>query len=685
MSKSATSKSATQPDLGPIGTRSPSILAGLDPQQRAVVTTIDGQVLVVAGAGTGKTTALTRRVAYLIDRGVPASSILLLTFTRAAAASMIQRARALAPEASGVYGGTFHSVAARLLRDYHEVFGLPATFTVLDPQDCVDVVKSVIADIPYPVEGQNRPRPETVAKILSYEANTRCGLAAAIERRAADYADAFDWFDRVRTAYLEWKVERALVDYDDLLTLFAAMAADPEIGAALRERFSHIMVDEHQDSNPAQIEIIHGLGQSVDGIPGNVLAVGDPAQAIYAFRGSSPRSMFSFVETFPDARILPLERNYRSTQAIIALVNAIDHSMSPRFDRTLRAANDEVGTLPALVRVTDNAQQAREIATRVLAGKEAGDRIADHAILVRSQTAARAVEAELIARRIPYKFVGGIKIDEAAHVKDLLSLARAVENPRNELAWTRVVLLAKGVGPKAAKPIVDRLVACAPAEIVECIEDSPWPKAAQKTLLAAAANALLLPGAPAERLRAALAAFAPLLEARYKEEWPDRQRDIEAVIAVAEGHATLSGFVEAITVDYRVDARERAGNAEQPEEAPLTLSTIHSSKGLEWTHVHIPSFIAGHIPSFMAQNAEEQEEERRVFYVAASRARKTLFLYRPALGDNGQIRQDSFFLDVIRRHLGQVPPLTAANTAMGAGGRPIGTRIDLRNVLGARR
>lgn len=668
------------------------LLHDLNDEQRAVVTALAGPVLVVAGAGSGKTTTLVRRVAWMIRRGVPPASILLLTFTRAAATSMLAKARALAPEARDVTGGTFHSVANAVLRELHAVFGLPAEFTILDPEDVEQAVSACIAEAPYPEQGRS-PRASTVAAVLSLRANTRCTLDAALLRRAPNYLAQAPWFEAVGQAYTAWKLDRGLLDYDDLLVYLAHALANPEVGGWLRTRWPYVLVDEHQDSNALQLEIVYGLG----GPPGegtaaagaasvgpNIMVVGDPAQAIYGFRGAAPATMLHFRERWPSARVLPLEINYRSTQAILDLVNTVDLALSPRFDRTLRAAAGAgpvaPADRPALVVCADDRAQSEEVCRRILAAREEGVELAEQAVLVRSMWAARRLEGELMAARIPYRVVGGIRIDEAAHVKDLLSLARVVDNPRNEPAWGRLFALLPGVGPAATKKLVAH-VRGAPDEASAAarLTGAPFPKKADPAPLVAALAALAGRGSISARLAEAVVAFEAVLQAKYDLEWSDRRRDLDTVAGMGEDHDSLTTFLAAITLDYGLDARERAGSAPRPEERPLTLSTVHSAKGLEWHTVHVPSFVAGHFPSPYAALPDELAEELRIFYVVTSRARRRLVFYRPAVGDNGFLRAESPYERLVAPFVDrqEPPPPPAPPVAPTL----TGVRIDMRAVL----
>ncbi len=654
-----------------------AIVSHLTAEQRAVVTAPPGPVLVVAGAGSGKTTTLVRRVAWLIASGVRPEGILLLTFTRVSAANMLAKARGLAPAARQVTGGTFHSVGAQVIRQLHAVFGLPERLTVLDPDDVTQAMRACMAQRPFPAQGRG-PRPETVAAVISLAANRRCGWDEAVARRAPEWFGQAEWFGELRDHYTVWKLDRGLLDYDDLLTFFALALEDAQVGAALRARWPCVLVDEHQDSNPVQLDIVYGLG----GPDPNVMLVGDPAQAIYGFRGSAPHTMFHAAERWPAARVLPLTTNYRSTQAILDVVNAVDAAMVPRFERTLRAASEAPAPRPVLVGCADERAQAEEVCGRVLAAREDGVALAEQAVLVRSMWAARRVEAELLAQRIPYRVVGGLRIDEAAHVKDVLSLARVSDNPRNEPAWTRIVGLLSGVGPAAARRVVEHVLA-SEGDAVTRLEGAPFPRKTDPAPLLAALRAVDGEGPPAARLRLAVAAFEPVLHGRYDTEWADRRKDLDTVAGLAEEHATLGAFLTAVTVDYSADKAERAGADVGADERPLTLSTIHSAKGLEWHTVHLPGLAAGHLPSSRAVSEDDAAEELRVFYVAVSRARRVLILYRPRVGDGGHLRDESPYEALVSPFVTRQEPGRAQQTT--AIGGLEGARIDLRGRLLGRR
>mgnify|MGYP001398928346 FL=1 len=622
------------------------IMAGLDPQQRAAVEHLDGPALIVAGAGAGKTTVLVRRAANLVRHGVDPSRILLLTFTRPSAASILERARAFAPEAAGITGGTFHSVASRLIRENHRVFGLNEGFTVMDPADVDDTLKALIADDP--LEHGLTPRSASVAKVLSFARNTQRSVHETMSLPPfRKYADQADYFERISRAYKDYRRRHHILDFDDLLELWARMAEHEAISAMLRERFRYVMVDEHQDSNALQLRIIYGLGGSHP----NILAVGDPSQSIYAFRGAAPGTMFDFRRRWPETKVFLIETNYRSTPEIVGAADRVDRSMAERFDRKLAAARPSLGTKPSLVHVRDTDAEAEWIVRRIMELRDQGTPLDKQAVLVRSTRRARHVEAKLSAAGIPYKFSGGIKLHEAAHVKDVVSVLRVAVNPSDEPAWVRFLTMLPRIGNKTARSVSADLVGAGDGERV-LARLSELALRRKELALAVAPYRLALAAADAmAALEAVRREMGPLLAERYGEEWEWRQKDVEDVVNLAAGMGSAEEFLRTVTIDVAIDRKSEARRSEMDDEAPLSVCTVHASKGLEWDTVYVPSFISGHMPSPYAEPGDGDEEEKRLFYVAVTRARRDLHLMRPAsvtVKGVPTMVSDSWFLQTVR-------------------------------------
>ena len=663
------------PSSAPIGD---GILEGLNEQQRRVVRAVEGPILCIAGAGSGKTMTLTHRCAYLIDQGIPPGQILLLTFTRAAASSMLRRVRSLTPRAEALVGGTFHSVAAQVLRQAHAMFDLPRNFTILDPDDCRSVVKECLGGMSLPRKS-NIPRASTFYKWVSYSANTRTPIAEVIEILGENYIHLQSEAEELRKRYVAYKIERGLLDFDDLLIYFGLLLQNPGAQATLRKRYRYVMVDEHQDSNALQLDIVYGLG----GDKPNLLVVGDPAQAIYGFRGSAPETLLGFTDRYREARVLPLEINYRSTQPILDLANRVDLAMRPRFERKLAASRWGKAELPQIVVCGTPRHEAKEICARILLAKEEGIELAEQAVLFRSMWVARRLETELIARKIPYVVVGGLRIDEAAHIKDFLSLARVVENPRNHPAWMRLLTRLPRVGDVWATRILAELENAKEIdEALEMLAKATFPAGAHRKPLTDSLQRIAAAGDLVERLRQGVEAFEPVLETVYKEEWEAyRKRDVETVLDLVPEYDSLSDFLAGLTIDYSIDKVARRKGSEREEEKPLTLSTVHSAKGLEWKIVHIPTFTSSHMPSRYALTEKEIAEELRIFYVAVTRAADRLYFYRPTFWDEAgsTLAIPSEYEDLVEELLVEV----GAIEPLGEADRPIEFegKIDLRENL----
>lgn len=623
-----------------------AILEGLNEGQRAAAEAIDGAWLIVAGAGSGKTTVLSRRVAALIAAGIDPCSILLLTFTREAARNMLERARKLHPAAGDVYGGTFHSVGHRMIVENHSQLALPERPSIIDPDDVVAAFrKIVVAKIGKgkDAESENMPRPSAIAKIFSLATNVMSSVEDVVDERFPNFWHAKDFISECAAEYKAFKKDRALLDYDDLLVAWDKMLDHPELGAMFRKQFRYVMIDEHQDSNNLQCSIIFKLG----GDNPNVMAVGDPAQSIYGFRGSAPGTMFSFRDHWPKSEIVKLDVNYRSTAEILEIANQVDRSMHQRFDRELYPVDGCTGDLPKYVTLSTMEDEAAYVVDSVLAKKTDGIELADQAILARSMSMVRHVEAELIRRRVPYKVSGGIKISDAAHVKDLLCLVRTAVNVRDELAWIRVLTMAKGVGEKKAATLFRDISKRELAEVDPISIIRPHAeKASDLWAIIDAYGALATDVPPMVMLERAVACMDGVFERRY-DNWKLRKADLSAVIGLSESAKTIDEFLSSIMIDHSIDKVCGVDPIEN-EERGLTLSTVHSAKGLEWEVVYMPSFLNGHYPSFYSSNEPDGvEEEKRILYVAVTRAKRELVITRPAIGRGDAIAPKSPFDEMI--------------------------------------
>ncbi len=617
--------------------------ANLNPEQRAAVEhdigTTPRPLLVVAGAGSGKTSTLAHRVARLIQSGADPQRILLLTFSRRAANEMVQRAggvlqRILKTSTQAVAGlpwaGTFHSIGARLLREYAGRIGLEASFTIHDRADSEDLMGMVRQDIGL-TGGQKRfPLKGTCLAIYSRVVNSRDTLGDVLQSTFPWCSEWEEQLKRLFGAYVDAKQEQNVLDYDDLLLFWAEMASDPALGQELGALFDHVLVDEYQDTNRLQAAIIQGMKPDGQG----VMVVGDDAQSIYSFRGATVRNILDFPQAFSQpARVITLDRNYRSTQTILDASNAVIAAALERHAKTLwtdRPADRKVSTAkPQLVLIPDEAEQARWVCNRVLEQREAGTKLTQQAVLFRAASHSAALELELVRRNIPFVKFGGLKFLEAAHIKDLLAVLRFARNPSGRLAGFRVAQLIPGIGPATAARLLDAVgEAAEPTAAIEAFE-APARAQGDWEPFVALFRTLRSPGLrwpmDVELVRDW---YLPHLERLY-DDAQVRAADIEQLVQLAGGYGSCESFLTELTLDPPDATSDRAGPPLLDEDY-LILSTIHSAKGQEWKSVHVLNVVDGCIPSDMATgSADDIEEERRLLYVAMTRAKEQLHLVLP--------------------------------------------------------
>jgi len=627
-----------------------SALDGLNEQQHQAVTHDGGPLLILAGAGTGKTRTLVARAAWLCQQGIQPSRILLLTFTRRAAEDMLSRAVPRARSAGGrITGGTFHAIAHRIIRQHAESFALPPEFTVIDPSDMADLLDARREEHGLVGTQRRAPRAAVCADIYTRCVNTQTTVAEVVRRGFPWCTDYTNQLAELFRSYVAHKRSHGLVDFDDLLLLWRAALSDPGAGPVLRGMFDAVLVDEYQDVNAIQADIVRLLCPEA----GRLTCVGDDAQAIYAFRGANPEHLHQLAVTFPGLTVVRLVSNYRSGPAVLKLANAV-RPQAGGFELALTAAR-EAGSRPVLVRCHDEATQAREICTRVLDAHETGTDLRDQAVLVRAAHHSDVLEVELTARGIPFVKYGGLRFTEAAHVKDFMAAARIVANPADDVAWFRVLRLHEGIGPAHARRFMDIVRPAEPGPFdrwKEAVDTAP--RRAREALAATIgglADAIAVEPA-GERAAAVLAALRGPLQARY----PDadiRLADLERLADAAASRPSLHDALVELALDPPVSASDLAGPPRQDEDF-LVISTVHSAKGLEWPVVHLPHLVDGAVPSDMALSSREGlAEEQRLFYVAVTRARDQLFLYAPmrlhhhrlASDDRHSYGQLSRFLD----------------------------------------
>jgi DNA helicase-2/ATP-dependent DNA helicase PcrA len=638
------------PDLAPPSAELQVDYAGeLNPQQAAAATAGPGPTLIVAGAGTGKTRTLVYRVAYLIETGTPAEEIALLTFTRRAAKEMLARAaRLLDGRCARVRGGTFHAFCLEVLRQHAPRVGYPRRFTLLDPADASDVLDLLRTEAGLHQSEQRFPKKRTLQSMFSAATNRGLALETVVGDGYPQFYGHLDALESLRDAFAAYKRRHGLADYDDLLALTAhLLQTDDEARRLVAGKVRHVLVDEYQDVNGLQAEIVRLLAS----VHRNVTAVGDDAQSIYRFRGADVQHIFDFPEVFPGTRIVRLEENYRSTQPILDLANHVLDGATRKYDKRLFTEKED-GELPALVQAPDEAWQSRFVCQVVMDARENGVPLNRMAVLFRSGWNSYGLEAELNRRRIPFVKYGGLKLNEAAHVKDLVVHLRVVENPGDVVAWNRLLRLLEGVGPKSARELVEWIVATERAGGDPlALEDVPFasPRYVDRLrqlsrllqqLRAADAKLPL-----ADQLARLLEFYRPAFERLYQEDLAQREPDLDALLALAETYPSRPALLEGLALDPLDLTAGEAEGADQ-DEPPLVLSTVHSAKGLEFDTVFLIQAVDGVFPSqYAAKSEEELDEERRLLYVALTRAERELYVCYP-LTQHG--RGGGFFTEPTR-------------------------------------
>ena len=613
----------------------------LNPEQRRAVEhgagagAACGPLLVIAGAGSGKTNTLAHRVAHLIASGADPRRILLLTFSRRAAAEMGRRVERIAAQVLGTssgavtdalsWAGTFHGIGARLLREHATQVGLDPAFTIHDREDSADLLNIVRHELGFSEARTRFPAKGTCLAIYSRVVNAQADIEDVLK---TSFPWCAMWAAELRTlfaAYVEHKQLQNVLDYDDLLLYWAAMAQEPAIAAELGGRFDHVLVDEYQDTNRLQSSILLALKPSGTGLT----VVGDDAQSIYSFRAATVRNILDFPAQFtPAAEIVTLDRNYRSTQPILSAANAVIGEATERFTKNLwteRLSSDK----PQLVTVKDEADQARYVVERILECREGGTALKQQAVLFRTSSHSGPLEIELTRRNIPFVKFGGLKFLDAAHIKDLLALLRWMENPRDRVAGFRILQLLPGIGPTSAGRVLDAMAA-APDPVAGLLATPAPPRALDGwgSLREVVDHLRARTSAwPADIERARLW-YEPLMEQSY-EDATVRQADLLQLQQIASGYPSRERFLTELTLDPPEATSDQSG-VPLLDEDYLILSTIHSAKGQEWKSVHVLNVVDGCIPSDLGTGStHELEEERRLLYVAMTRARDDLHLIVP--------------------------------------------------------
>jgi DNA helicase-2/ATP-dependent DNA helicase PcrA len=669
----------------------------LNPEQLAAATHGDGPLLIIAGAGTGKTRTLVYRVAHLVDRGVRPERILLLTFTRRAAEEMLARAGRLAGNATvRVHGGTFHATGHRLLRRFGKEVGLPAEFSIMDQGDAVDLMGIARASLGVGKKDKRFPKKETLHWAYSTHVNTGRPLDDVIHEGAPQLLDFLEDLNRVYAEYVSRKQERALLDYDDLLLGWALMLEhSPEVAARVSALYDHVLVDEYQDTNQLQSRILRGMCTAHK----NLTVVGDDAQSIYAFRGATQRNILDFPRHFPGARLVTLEQNYRSTQPILDVTNTVISRATERFTKNLWTKRAG-GERPWLVTIKDEHEQTRFVCDRVLELHEEGIPLGEMAVIFRAGYMSADLEIELANRKIPFEKWGGLKFLEAAHVKDVVAFLRVIDNPRDEVSWYRVLMLMPGIGDTTARGIM--------AGMAERGWDSDalthWTPPPRARDAHRALTQLL------RRLRGQAKADAPAPEhnvgteievirqmyddmLRDKYDRPEaRLADLDQLRAIAAGYPSRGTFLSTIALEPPQSTQDLASGGDDQEDDALVLSTAHSAKGKEWDVVFLIWAVDGWFPmARAADNDDELEEERRLMYVAMTRARNQLAVtfpmnsYATRRGADYSVDQLSRFIDRgVREKMQRVVLDAPGDAPPPAPDRPEAAKTDLFALLRGR-
>ncbi|PIE72901.1 MAG: DNA helicase UvrD [Deltaproteobacteria bacterium] len=592
-----------------------------EPQYEAVTTT-EGPVLVIAGAGSGKTRTLVYRVAHLVAQGVAPEAILLLTFTRKASQEMLWRAgRLLNDTCSRVMGGTFHGVANTLLRQYAGELGWGASFSIIDRADAEGILNLLRSSLGLGKKDKRFPTKRALMNIISGSINKSLELEDLVTEQYGHLAEHLDDILVLRDHYRQFKREQELMDYDDLLVNWNRLLVESrDAQEAISRRFSHIMVDEYQDTNRIQADIVRRLAFTHD----NVMVVGDDSQSIYSFRGANFYNIMRFPQIFANTKIIKLEENYRSTQPILALANRIIANAEEKYTKKLFTSIVE-GSTPKVYGARDERDEASFIVRTIYSLVEKGIPLSEIAVLFRSGFHSYKLELALGQERLDYEKRGGLKLTESAHMKDVIAFLRVLVNAQDTLSWNRILLQIEKVGPATARKISSHIAAS--ADIVSALQGYPagkiW-KASYLRLVELFRQLLSESRRPADQFELVLNYYQDIFERLYQDDFPKRQKDLDQLKAIMEGYEDLRSFID----DTTLDPPENASLADDGRER-LILSTIHSSKGLEFDAVFVIGLADGRFPHGSAQFGEQIEEERRLFYVAATRARKFLYLTYP--------------------------------------------------------
>jgi DNA helicase-2/ATP-dependent DNA helicase PcrA len=649
----------------------------LNDEQYRAVSAADGQALVLAGAGSGKTRVLVYRVAWLINQGVAPEKILLLTFTNKAANQMMARVQSLLGKKSNeplsLWGGTFHSVANRLLKKYGHYLDLPSNFSIIDEEDRKSLLKSISKGFWDNLGIKPAPSAAVISETLSFSINAQISLDQALEQKFIEWQPFYQYFEKIVAEYQQRKKLSHLLDFDDLLLQWYRLTLNEQALKSLQAKWDHILVDEYQDTNTLQAKIITNLA----GKNKNILVVGDDAQSIYSFRAANIQNILDFPKNFTNCQIYKLENNYRSTPEIIRVANQIVVNQLPEFSKQLKAQRQNF-VRPELVAVNDNLAEARFIVNKIEELINQGVAQSNIAILFRASHHAQNIEMELNRRALKYEMRGGLKFFERAHVKDVVAWLKLLYNHRDEVAALRILQMYQGIGPKAAQTIyqtlskADDLGSAIKQDLALGAQASiGWQQA--KNLLT-----ILLK----EENKSLLRLMQLIIEHYHDyllESFPDyrqRQEDLEQLANFAGTYQSLEQFLSEVVLqeNYALTSSNKSTPA-------IVLSTVHQAKGLEWSAVFLINLTTQAFPHPLASSEEEQAEERRLFYVAVTRAKDYLYLLYPLMswnrGTEKTLQPSPFLYEIDSQNLNYNK---LASTTLGASQDGLEYVVDADNV-----
>jgi len=614
----------------------------LNPAQLETVNVIYGPLLVIAGAGSGKTRTIEYRVLNLIRSNIKPESILLLTFTKKAAAEMLSRATRNDARCKRVDGGTFHSFAFRTLKKYAGALGLSPQFTILDEGDAEAAVGKCASRLDIFENEKKVPKKSTLRSIVSMTVNKGMSVERILEKEYPHFLHLTGDIDRLRKEYAAYKIGKNYMDYDDLLVYLKLLLEIKEIRAKISSRYQFVMVDEYQDTNTLQGDIAYLLADAHK----NIMVVGDDAQSIYGFRGASHENIMEFPKKFDNCRVIKLEANYRSAQAILDVANTVLGNMRNKYSKCLRSVREDAGEKPVLNFFKDSYDEAAWITERIQSLVSAGVELKDQAVLFRSAYLSIPLQAELNREGIPYEVFGGLKFYETAHVKDVISHMKIILNPMDEISWHRVLMLIDGIGPKTADMLADEAMSM---DSIEAVSEEVLGKRERNSsdklsrgikrlrrFIKDAAACRLNPGAV---YGAAFDYYLPVFREKF-DDWHVRVNDLEAMRQISARYEVLADLLADFAIEPPNHGVWGARPGMKDEERPLTLSTIHSAKGLEWDSVFMIGLVDGSLPiSFSLKDEDDIEEESRLLYVAITRSKNRLYMSLSHEGMRGGISQ----------------------------------------------